>query len=530
MKKIVFLLLVFMANIAIAQETVGLVFNDVNETNSDGYTLFKPTSDDRAFLINNCGEVLKQWGFTLTNSRNCYILENGNVLQSNGNEAELRDWNNNLLWSINYENEFGFRLHHDIEPLPNGNFLGLVRDSYTNTEMYAEGLDTSYFNDTLVLERIVEIEPSGIDTANIVWEWKLFDHLVQEFDNTMPNYGIVADNPQLLNVNYEDGHGSNPIHGNALDYNEDLDQIALSSRHLKEVFVLDHSTTTAEAATNFGGIYGKGGDFLWRWGNPEVYNQGTIADRKLGRQHDIKWITDGPHQGKMSVFSNDGYGSNLTASSIHIIDQNANNGVYTLNAGKFLPQDYFWSWDGIILNEVMHGGAQCGLQILSNGNALINESDIGRITEVDGSGNVIWVYMIPVTNNLNVDQFNAPVGNGSFRAQRYPENYSGFDNVVFNNTGIIENENSISDNCVNLLSVEDSNFNSLSMYPNPTKGVLNFNFDKAIEKIEIFDISGKSVLAKSNSNKVDLGSLAKGLYIVQVYANENSDIFKVIKE
>ena len=102
--------------------------------------------------------------------------------------------------------------------------------------------------------------------------------------------------------------------------------------------------------------------------------------------------------------------------------------------------------------------------------------------------------------------------------------------MVFNNTGIIENENSISDNCVNLLSVEDSNFNSLSMYPNPTKGVLNFNFDKAIEKIEIFDISGKSVLAKSNSNKVDLGSLAKGLYIVQVYANENSDIFKVIKE
>lgn len=529
MKKYIILFLLLSAKSLTAQETVGLIFDDVNETKSNGYTLFKPTSDNRSFLINNCGEVVHQWSFSGENNRNIYLLENGNLLQSSGLTAEIRDWNDTLLWSIDYEAVLGFRIHHDIEPLPNGNFLVLVRDGYTNTEMFAEGMDTSYPNETLVLERIVEIEPVGTDSANIVWEWKLFDHLVQDFDNAMPNFGVVADSPELLNMNYDNGNGSNPIHANAIDYNPSLDQIAVSARHLSQVFVIDHSTNTAEAAGHSGGIYGKGGDFLWRWGNPETYGQGTSSDKMLGKQHDIKWITEGPNAGKMSVFSNDGYGSNLTASSVHIIDQNDTNGVYTLESGKFLPNDYFWSWDGTIMAEVMHAGAQCGVQIMSNGNALINESDIGRITEVDSAGNIIWVYRIPAANNSNLVQFAEPIGNGSFRAHRYAEDYSGFDGVTFNNTGIIEDQNAISTNCVNFLSVDNSYFNELSVYPNPTKDILNFSFNKPMDEIEVYDLSGKSVLTKTNSKFINLESLANGFYIVKIEANQNSEFFKISK-
>ncbi|TXD85353.1 T9SS type A sorting domain-containing protein [Subsaximicrobium wynnwilliamsii] len=531
MKKLVLILFAVISGSAISQETVGLVFNEINENKSEGYTLFKPSSDNRAFLIDNCGEVVNQWNFFGEGSRNCYFLEDGTLLQSNDLYAELRDWDNNVLWSIDYEALLGFRIHHDIEPLPNGNFLVLVRDGYTNNEMFAEGMDTSYPNDVLLLERILEIEPVGTNSANIVWEWKLFDHLVQDFDSTKPNYGIVADNVQLLDMNYDGGHGSNPIHANAIDYNEDLDQIAVSARHLSEVFIIDHSTTTAEAATHSGGIYGKGGDFLWRWGNPEVYDMGTIDNKKLGRQHDIKWITEGPNQGKMSVFSNDGYGSNLTASSVHIIDQNDTNGFYSLNSGKFLPEDYFWSWNGTIMNEVMHAGAQCGVQIMSNGNALINESDNGRLSEIDNSGNVVWVYIIPAGNNSEFDQFTEPIGNGSFRAHRYSESFSGFENISLNSSsGIIENINSISENCSQSLSLVKNDLVNLTYYPNPTKDYLYFSSYKKIDKIEVFGLSGNIIITRSNVDFINLKSLANGMYLINILHDTKSRFIKVLKE
>tara|TARA_R110002050_G_scaffold295080_1_gene453539 strand:- start:70 stop:1656 length:1587 start_codon:yes stop_codon:yes gene_type:complete len=527
MRNIIFLILLFVFKLTYAQETIGLVFNDINKKKSNGYTLISPISDTRTFIINNCGEVVHQWSFPEDNARNYYILENGNILQSSGTYAEIRDWENNILWSLNYQSKLGFRIHHDIQPLPNGNFLVLVKDNYTNTEMFAAGMDTSYPNDVLELEKIVEIEPVGTNSAHIVWEWKLFDHLVQEFDSSKPNYGTVANNPQLLNMNYEDGEASNPIHANAIDYNPDLDQIAFSARHLKEVFVIDHSTTTAQAASHSGGIYGKGGDFLWRWGNPEVYNKGTINDRKFGRQHDIKWITEGPDKGKMSVFSNDGYGTSTTFSSVHIIDQNATNGVYSISSGTFLPSDYFWSWDGTILGKVMGESAQCGLQIMSNGNALINETSTGRITEVDRDGNVIWVYIIPTGSNINFDQFTEPVGNNAFRAHRYAEDYKGFEGKTFNNTGIIENVNSISDNCSKILSVDKLFSDNLHVYPNPTNGYVNFNM--SLDVIDVYDVSGKNVLSKTNSETINLENLKNGIYIVKVISDEKYSVLKIIK-
>ncbi|SDI20446.1 aryl-sulfate sulfotransferase [Winogradskyella thalassocola] len=529
MKKILFLIVIISFNLIKAQETVGLIFNDDTEIKSNGYTLFNPSSDNRVFLINNCGEVVNQWEFDSLDSRNGYLLENGNLLVGSELTTEIKDWDDNLIWSINYQDFLGTSIHHDIEPLPNGNYLVLVRDVYSKVDLLEEGLDPSYNLDTMVLDKILEIEPVGTNSANIVWEWKLFDHLVQDYDSSKSNYGVISSKPHLWNLNYDGGQGSNPIHVNAIDYNAELDQIAISSRHLSEVFIIDHSTTTYQASTNSGGLYNKGGGFLWRWGNPQVYNQGTASDQKLGRQHDIKWITEGPNQGKLSVFSNDGYGSNLSASSVHIIDPNATDGVYSLSSGKFLPQSYFWSWDGTIMNEVMHGGAQCGVQIMSNGNALINESDIGRLSEIDSSGNVIWVYMIPVSNNSDFNQFESPIGNGSFRAHRYSGDYSGFDNVVFNNTGIIEDVNLISEECIDSgeLSVDDSYLVGLNVYPNPTKDLLNFNL--LINEIEVYDLSGKTVLSKTDSEFINLENLADGLYLIKISANENSRIIKITK-
>jgi hypothetical protein len=58
---------------------------------------------------------------------------------------------------------------------------------------------------------------------------------------------------------------------------------------------------------------------LWRWGNPQVYEQGSAQDQQLFRQHDAKWVNDDYlDAGKISVFNNDG-GGTATASSVHLI-------------------------------------------------------------------------------------------------------------------------------------------------------------------------------------------------------------------
>ena len=114
------------------------------------------------------------------------------------------------------------------------------------------------------------------------------------------NYGVVAENPQLMDVNYlEDDAALQPNwwHVNSVDYSEELDQIILSSRTHSEIWIIDHSISTEEAA-------GEAGDFLYRWGNPETYRAGDNDDRVLYYQHDAQWIPEGyPGAQAISSFS-----------------------------------------------------------------------------------------------------------------------------------------------------------------------------------------------------------------------------------
>jgi hypothetical protein len=79
----------------------------------------------------------------------------------------------------------------------------------------------------------------------------------------------------------------------------------VSSREFSEIWVIDHSTTTAQAAGHTGGRWGKGGDLLWRYGNPASWNGGTRANQALYFQHNAHWIESGkPGAGNILVFNN----------------------------------------------------------------------------------------------------------------------------------------------------------------------------------------------------------------------------------
>ena len=186
----------------------------------------------------------------------------------------------------------------------------------TAEEAYAAGRTS--LNDNPLNEMwsssIFEIQSDGNGGGEIVWEWHLWDHLIQDENPDSDNYGIVGNHPELFDINKGWLGGGGPQGGNAdwmhlntISYNIEYDQIVISSHRVDEIFVIDHSTTIEEAASHSGGNYGKGGDFLYRWGNPQNYDRGNNSDNLIGHQHSINWIPDGyPGEGNFILFNNDG--------------------------------------------------------------------------------------------------------------------------------------------------------------------------------------------------------------------------------
>ena len=300
-------------------QTVGLFLNDSLSFN--GYTLFAPVSSKNTYLIDNCGNEINVWTSANNPGMSAYLLEDGSLLRAgrvfahfssggSGGLIERISWEDELIWSYTIANET-MHQHHDLAILPNGNILTIVWEKRSDITAIQAGKDPlSIGNSGVWFEKIIEIKPIGNDDAEIIWEWNLFDHLIQDIDSTKNNYGVIAEHPELIDINGNNMHAGIPgsadwFHMNSVDYNEDLDQIIFSSRTFNEIYVIDHSTSTIEASSGSGGLAGKGGDILYRWGNPQVYHRGDHKDQRLFGQHDAHWIPKGrPNAGKIMVFNN----------------------------------------------------------------------------------------------------------------------------------------------------------------------------------------------------------------------------------
>ncbi len=285
----------------------------------EGYTLLAPLQSNTTYLIDNDGEVTHTWESNYPTGSAAYLLENGNLLRcaslgpdasaafekgGAGGRVEEIAPDGTVVWEFEYAGDRHL-LHHDIKPMPNGNVLMIAWEKKTAGEALAAGCDPSLLkDDELWPDHIIEVEPDGSGGGNIVWEWHVWDHLVQDYDPARANYGAIESHPELINLNYSAIHGgADMTHMNSVDYNQELDQVLLSVPRFCEVWVIDHSTTTKEAACGKGGDSGKGGDLLYRWGNPKTYRAGS--EQELYSQHDAQWIDDGNQgAGNILLFNN----------------------------------------------------------------------------------------------------------------------------------------------------------------------------------------------------------------------------------
>lgn len=87
---------------------------------------------------------------------------------------------------------------------------------------------------------------------------------------------------------------------------------------------------------------------------------------------------------------------------------------------------------------------------------------------------------------------------------------------------------------VEFLGVNAFDADAFAYYPNPTSGEVTFSMKNTkIEKIEVMDVLGKTLLTKTNnysSATIDLFSLSKGMYLVKVTANGLEKTVKIVKE
>jgi hypothetical protein len=411
---------------------VGLFQNDANAT--EGYTLINKSGS--AFLIDNAGLVVHTW-LGASNGHPGYLLENGNLLlQEPGLFREIT-WDSIDVWSFSYSGA-----HHDIEPLPNGNVLMVARETITNAEAIAAGRDPALLDDDLRLLVIVEVAFPGV----VVWVWRLRDHLVQDFDALKPNYDVIADTPERADINYMHDTGSDWNHTNSVDYNPALEQIIVSLRRFNEVWIIDHSTTTAQAATGVGGNSGMGGDLLYRWGNPLTYEAGVLNDQQLFGQHDAQWIEPGlPGAGNILIYNNGTPKFNGPGySTILEITPPTNGFVYAHTPGSaYLPLAPTWTYEANPSDDFDSEFA-AGVQRLPGGNTLICEAKTGRVFEVTMAEDTVWEYVSPWTDTgaLDWNEVPAPEGprqaNTLFQSNRYPVDHPAFAGKSLIPTGEIE--------------------------------------------------------------------------------------------
>lgn len=442
-----------------------------------GYTLFAPLLSKNVYLVDMEGEVVHTWETDHANSWS-YLLDNGNLLYSGREEdnpmffgggiaGRIReyDWDGNLLWDYVLADEFQTQ-HHDIEPLPNGNILMIVWEYRFKEDAVAMGRDANTMGDEKGLwpDAIIEIEPIRPDGGEVVWEWHAWDHLIQDHDDSREVYGSPAGRPEKIDVNVDhrdqvpeteeqrqereelekqmralgyiggdeeeddtpsaDGQQHSPdwMHTNGVDYHPELDLIVISTPELNEIMIIDHSVSTDEAMFDYGGRWDRGGDILWRWGNPKNYGAGDESDQQLFYQHDPTFVPGAtPDELRLLVFNNNGDGESEYSSVLELVlPFDPEKGFLRAEGEAFGPEEPIWRYEkpGEFFSSFISG-----CERLSNGNTLICSGAPGRIFEVTPAGEIVWDYLNPFGGEISTGQGGNAPPTSLFRAKRIPADH-----------------------------------------------------------------------------------------------------------
>jgi hypothetical protein len=483
----------------------------------NGYTLFTPfrqkAGEFWTYLIDMEGFVVHSFVHPNNPGLHAMLLENGNflrgynppdaaaadtygVMRAGGAAGGLQelDWNGNVLVDLPWYSE-NYRQHHDFHKIWNNQLgeytyimVAWFRKDYTDAaNLGAAEANRAGYEDGWSPDGVVELRADG----TLVWAWTFADHQMTTnpdgdaavapwldatglYTNTPAAIGNPEDYPEKLDINFDTAaHGSggspNPRpdmnHVNSLDYNQALDQITLNARQHDEFYVIDHGATfvsTTDWAANIAAAAGPAGDFIYRWGNPETYNQHieyagyrTRGQHQMWASHDIQWINDyawEPDASGQGLWPDPPASAALPgAGNFLIFDNNTNNptarrsGALEINgylddtltdtgdyvnppdagyAGSGYSNQLVWAYRD--LEGTFYSSYISGSQRLPNGNTVNMSGATGHMFEVTEDGEVVWEYINPIfvdafTFQTNETERSFPV----FRCHRYGPDFPG---------------------------------------------------------------------------------------------------------
>jgi hypothetical protein len=487
---------------------VALLVVSVGHAQFDGYALYNNLNQTTARLINSNQQIAYTWSCPSTANYAMALRSNGNIVRGAvhspnlitgaavGGKVQELNPQGQVVWEFIYSTA-DYVTHHDLCLMPNGNVLLIAWMKQTVAQLQALG----YTGNTAKYPgRIIEVQQNGAG-GQVVWQWEMKDRFIQYVDPAKPNYMPIAENPHRMNINVTvsgfggPGGGNDWFHENGIDYNPDLDQIAFSSRHLSEIFIIDHSTTTAEAAGHTGGNAGRGGDFLFRWGKPANY--GVAGPQRIpSAVHDVRWVKPGgPNAGWLQFVNNNGGGSNTT--TIDAINPERDGYNYPWTPGTVWgPANYEWRHTCLA-----YSSGQSASDRMPNGNTFVAISG-GYMYEVNEAGTVVW-------------QYNA----GPAKAFRY----------LCDDPGIIALLGA--NPCGLTTDVPEPGQAPFAIYPNPTTGMLNLSGIEVSDLIAflVIDGMGREVKRTQPVWTVDVGDLPDGVYQVLLeHADGHRDARRVV--
>lgn len=447
----------------------------------NGYTLFTHT---HTFLIDMEGIVVKMWelpeGYSI--EKTARLLENGNLLRAIrppegkpkfggtgivGSVIQELDWDGNVVWEWK-DPRPNYVAHHNFKRIFNKKLEAYTTIIITTRgsgdsiylskeEAVAEGCDPGKDYDARP-DGVIEVDMDG----NIIWEWWSFDHVVQDKNPDWPNYGVIADNPGKLNLNWGPGLARDHIHANSLDYNEQLDQIVVNASVQSEFWVIDHANTfiPGDPEGSIKLAAGPAGDIIYRWGNPSIYGHGIEPSYFEGRSfeghqqvhftHDIQWIKpDLPGAGHFLLFDNGFRRAGVTRSAVVEVNpygSSSENDLYIpqMNAGydsDGISRQVVWTFISTAPNSFYSQNIS-GCQRLPNGNTVVCAGKHGHFFEVTENGDVVWEYINPMVGPEFAEGTPKKIlkdgdGNPVFTCHRYGPDYKGLEGKELKSKGLI---------------------------------------------------------------------------------------------